>query len=211
MDDEDILRKLHPNVSWNQLSEQIKELIKQARTDEREKQIYCPTHKKETLLYCAVCLDGLEKDIRADERAKCYAEFDNTPLERFEKEAYAKGQADLIENLQEPLSKWAGELSYTIYDDGVRCRGMESNEPSNFSEEGRQKIAKSIISVVKKASESLGNREIAHVNHGTGERSIPSGKPPQTKPEKPFCGICHANDCYHILTQLAIREKKVKP
>lgn len=36
------------------------------------------------------------------------------------------------------------------------------------------------------ASESLGNREIAHVNHGTEERSIPSGKPPQTKPEKPY-------------------------
>ena len=56
-------------------------------------------------------LARIEADIRADERRKCYAEFDATPLEEFEKKAYKKGQTDFHNRFIERISSWGIESS----------------------------------------------------------------------------------------------------
>jgi hypothetical protein len=99
--DEEILKKLHPKVPWSDLSKSIKELMKEARADERAK-IRNAANPTEALP-CFKCGTSC-----------CAEEITCTPCrifanDRTKKEAkqrgYERGQADLIEKIEPWLAK----------------------------------------------------------------------------------------------------------
>lgn len=174
----DRVRSLYDDKLIIQKHRQSVEQARASALKEHACSTWCDKHDKETE-YCKEC----EAEIRADERAKCKAEYGFSfavPVEQVDekmKEAYAKGQADLIEKLRLDI----GRMKKSLLEDMAYTGGKGGK---NYVEQmgkyfdGYNRAIDDIIKY-RQASESLGANALSLVSGGKRVITTP-------KPEKPM-------------------------